>query len=236
MQLASGENVYGTHVICNASTWDVSSLLPEPWKSHVDAQTATMDQCASFMHINATVPKSALPSHAVDSPLPNYVVVRDFAQPLDAPGNVTLVSVPSVVDTSVCRPGYVVAHAYLPATKPLVLWAALETVLAEYVACKRERAKPLWDALARVLQIDEVEGVAETAMVSTPRMHTRFLHSPFGSYGHKGDGRGRGAGIGIPFPWEVDMPGGMHCVGDGVFPGIGCQPWRRARGSWSRAS
>lgn len=221
VQLSSGERVYATHVISNASAWDVSSLLPEPWKSRVDAQVSKMDRCASFMHINVALPKLALSSHTVSKLLPNYVVVRDFTQSLDTPGNVTLVSVPSIVDPSVCPSDYVVAHAYLPATEPFEPWADLDTKSDEYRTMKRQRAKPLWEALQRVFEIDDVEKVVEVAMVGTPRTHARFLHRKYGTYGPRVDARGKGMGIGIPFPGDVTVPRMMHCVGDGVFPGIG---------------
>lgn len=221
VQLTSGECVHATHVISNASAWDVSALLPEPWKSQVEMQVSKMDRCASFMHINIALPKSALSTATLSKLLPNYVIVRNFAQSLDTPGNVTLISVPSVIDPSVCPSDYVVAHAYLPATEPFEPWAELDTRSDEYLELKRQRAKPLWEALQRVFEIDDVENIAEIAMVGTPRTHARFLHRRFGTYGPKVDARGKGMGIGIPFPGDVNVPRMMHCVGDGVFPGIG---------------
>lgn len=225
VELSNGERVHGTHVISNASAWDVSSLLPEPWKSTVDQQVnSTMERCASFMHINIALPVSALPSGLAAKLLPNYVVVRDFSKPLDMPGNVTLVSVPSVLDSSVCPEGYVVAHAYLPATEPYDVWHALDAGSNQYKELKRKRAKPLWQALRRVFEMDteeDVERLAEIVMVGTPKTHSRFLNRRYGSYGPRVDARRKGLGIGVPFPGEVRVPRMMHCVGDGVFPGIG---------------
>lgn len=75
--------------------------------------------------------------------------------------------------------------------------------------------------------------MAEVVRIVTQRTRVRFLNGKTGNTGriglvctpvnsiHTVDVRGGGAEIGIPFPRDVEKPRMIHCVGGGVFLGIG---------------
>lgn len=219
VRLRSGEEIRATEVISNALLSDTASLLPEQWKTRVEKDIEKTEMCASFMHLHVAIPKSAIKAEKL---LPNYAVVRDFSQSLETPGNVSLISLPSLLDHDVCPEGFVIAHAYAPATERYELWRDVGYGSEEYDRMKVERARPLIDAMERIFGVDDLLGVAEISMIGTPLTHERFLFRKDGSYGPKVNAAGgTGLDIGIPLPGGVDFPNHLHCVGDGTFPGIG---------------
>ena len=46
--------------------------------------------------------------------------------PIDAPGNVIIVSIPSVLDPSLAPPGCHTVHAYTAGNEPYELWEGLD--------------------------------------------------------------------------------------------------------------
>lgn len=217
--LRSGEALFARRaVISNVSALDVRKLLPG-WKGEDEKG----EMCESFMHLHMAIRLSdEVMRHVAESGLQaNYVVVDDWALGVERAGNVVLVSMPSVIDESVCPAGYAVLHAYTPATEPYSLWEGVKRGSAQYKKLKRERARPLWKAVGKIFGRDmEGRGEVEFCSVGSPLTHARYLRRARGSYGPKVDAR-RGLGLGLPFPGQGDWPRGFWCVGDGVFPGVG---------------
>lgn len=191
-------------VVSNASVWDTEHLLPEGsnWKSKPP-------ECGSFMHLHLGLKAEALPS---EMPL-HYSVIRDWEEPIDATGNVVIISVPSVVNPALAPEGRHCLHAYLAATEPFELWKGMDRRSPEYAKLKRQRAQPLFEAVERAVP-GGCENI-EMELIGSPLTHARFNRRHAGSYG--------------PFtPAEAGMlPGAstpidglLHC-GDSTFPGIG---------------
>jgi len=71
----------------------------------------------------------------------HYIVVNEWASGVDAPQNVVLISIPSVLDPSLAPPGKHVLHAYTPGTEPYALWEGLNRNSAAYRQLKAQRAE-----------------------------------------------------------------------------------------------
>jgi phytoene dehydrogenase-like protein len=125
-------------VVSNASTWDTVSLLP-PDAVPKELQTRAKDtpQCDSFMHLHLGIDAKDLPS---DLEI-HHIVVNDWSQGVDAPQNVVLISVPSVLDPSLAPAGKHVLHAYTPGSEPYSLWKDLDRQSAAYRQLKAERSE-----------------------------------------------------------------------------------------------
>ncbi|CAN0395214.1 unnamed protein product, partial [Discosporangium mesarthrocarpum] len=99
-------------VVSNASVWDTMRLVPpgalEP--EYVQKREAT-PQCKSFMHVHLGVRAADLEAGGW-RPRCHYAVVGSWDGPIDAPGNVIVVSVPSALDPSLAPEGCHAVHAY----------------------------------------------------------------------------------------------------------------------------
>lgn len=74
-------------------------------------------QCKSFMHVHLGVRCHDLIEASGEgddafNPRCHYAVVADWEKPIDAAGNVIIVSIPSVLDPSLAPPGCHAVHAY----------------------------------------------------------------------------------------------------------------------------
>ncbi|GAB0497175.1 hypothetical protein MMPV_008499 [Pyropia vietnamensis] len=228
--LADGRTVRAMGAVVSNAAADVTAGLlsgdtPAAAAFH-SARVASLDPLPSFLHLHLGVP-------AVDGEPPpplNAAVVRSWTAGVDAPQNVALLSIPSVVEPGVAPAGCHAVHAYAPATEPWELWAPWAGRAADrrdpaYAALKAERSAFLFDAVERVWP-----GAADRAtvrLVGSPVTHARYLRRPTGSYGPAVVAQGlmggvRSGGGALPLP----LPGGggvdrLVCVGDSIFPGIG---------------
>jgi len=202
-------------VISNASVWDTASLLsegPEREAFNAGIEQDGTEECASFMHLHIGVDAEGLPP---DLEM-HHISLESWSAGVDAPQNLVLVSIPSVIDPSMAPPGKHVVHAYTPGSEPADEWRGLERGTPAYEAKKRERAEVLWRAVERA--VPGARARCEIEMIGTPLTHARFLRRKNGTYGGTGwikPGR-RGS------PPSVDSPiPGLLCVGDSQFPGPG---------------
>ena len=139
--------------------------------------------------------------------------VRDWKLGVDAPRNLVLVSVASLLDPSLAPEGCHVVHAYVPATEPYAPWADFDRASKEYREAKEAAAEVLWEAVEK--QIPDVRRRAKVTLIGTPLTHERFLRRDGGSYGpflRATDGMLPGTGTSCP---------NFFCCGDSTFPGIG---------------
>ncbi len=215
VSLASGEVIRVRQaVISNASIWDTLKLLPPRSKASPTVQRFYSERqntpaCPSFMHLHLGIDGSGLPD---DLPC-HFVVVNDWSLGIEAPQNVIVASIPSVLDPSLAPPGKHVVHVYTPANEPFDRWANLKRGSKAYAELKQHRSEALWQAAERY--IPDIRSRCEVTLVGTPLTHAHFLRRDRGSYGPAiAAGQGLFPGSNTPIP-------GLYCCGDSTFPGIG---------------
>ncbi|KAI5056378.1 hypothetical protein GOP47_0028196 [Adiantum capillus-veneris] len=199
-------------VISNASTWDTLRLLPKgALPMDYQERAENTPQCESFMHLHLGLDAKDLPS---DLGI-HHIVVNDWSIGVDAPQNVVLISIPSVLDHNLAPNGKHVLHAYTPGTEPYELWAGLNRRSQEYKRLKSERSEVLWKAVERALGPTFSRDKCEVKLVGTPLTHERFLRRNRGTYGPAIQaGKATFPGSATPIPQ-------LFCCGDSTFPGIG---------------
>ena len=170
--------------------------------------------CKSFMHLHLGVKADALPA---DLP-PQWTVVQSWDVPIDAPGNVVVVSVPSLLDPDLAPEGHHVIHAYCAGSEPFSVWEKFDSKEyrndPEYLKLKEERAAPMWDAIKR--RAPDVEAGVVVRQVGTPLTHARFLRRHRGNYG-----LALAAGGPLEFPKVTTPLPGLYRCGDSTTAGIG---------------
>eukprot|EP00850_Spirogloea_muscicola_P020807 SM000227S07453 [mRNA] locus=s227:188035:190519:+ [translate_table: standard] len=139
VRLRSGQVVRARKaVVSNASIWDTMRLLPPDiipaaYKQSVESTP----QCESLMHLHLGLDGKNLPA---DLGI-HDIVVNDWTVGVNAPQNVVLISIPSVLDPFLAPPGKHVLHAYTPGTEPHELWEGLDRQSKEYKELKDARAE-----------------------------------------------------------------------------------------------
>lgn len=211
VKLQSGEIISATKaVVSNTSAWDLLKLLPPgsvPAKFRQQRQSIAA--CHSFMHLHLGIDAQGLP----DDLACHYIYVKDWQLGVSAPGNVVLMSIPSILDPNLAPPGKHNIHVYTPGNEPYYLWQGLDRKSKAYQQLKHERSQPMWQALERV--IPDIRRRCELTLVGTPLTHERFLRRDRGSYGPA-----IRAGEQL-FPGPHTPISGLLCCGDSTFPGIG---------------
>ncbi|CAN0466838.1 unnamed protein product [Ectocarpus sp. 12 AP-2014] len=165
-------------------------------------------ETGSFMHLHLGIDAEGL--HDLDI---HYTVVESWAVPIDAPQNMFIVSIPTVLDKSLAPEGKHLVHIYTAGNEPYKLWEGMKRGSPEYEALKKERAECMWKALEKI--IPDVRRRTEVELVATPLTHEFFNRRFKGSYGP-----GWRAGE-AEFPGCVTpLKGLLHC-GDSTLPGLG---------------
>jgi phytoene dehydrogenase-like protein len=211
VRLRSGEVVKASKaVISNASIWDTLKILPDGAvpKKFVEQRQVT-PACESFMHLHLGIDgRDIRPDLAC-----HYIVVNDWEQGIDAPQNVVLISIPSVLDPSLAPPGKHTMHVYTPGSEPYDLWQGIDRRSPAYAELKQKRSAVMWQALERI--IPDIHNRVEVNLTGTPLTHERFLRRHRGTYGPAISAR---EGL---FPGPQTPLKGLFCTGDSTFPGIG---------------
>jgi phytoene dehydrogenase-like protein len=217
VMLRGGKTIRARNVVSNAdlkNTYDfVERGACEKFDIERNANLKNVKLCKSFCHVHLGVPASAIPE---DAPPQWTVVGPTWDGPIDAAGKVVVVSVPSKLDPSLAPEGYHVIHAYGAGNEPFDIWKEFEgkTNSPEYAAFKEERAKPIFDAIAR--RAPDARKLAVVEQIASPLTHARFLRRHEGNYGPAIK-----AGSGIEFPAvTTPLPGYYRC-GDSTTAGIG---------------
>ncbi len=197
-------------VVSNASIGDTLKILPETSITQSFKQArGKMPLCHSFMHLHLGLDGQNLPSDLAC----HYIVVNDWQKPINAPQNVVVLSIPSLIDPSLAPAGKQTLHVYTPANEPYELWQGIQRNSAEYQQLKQERAEIMWKGLERI--IPDIRSRCEVTLVGTPLTHERFLRRHRGSYGGA-----IWAGEAV-FPSSATSIPRLWCCGDSTFPGIG---------------
>lgn len=103
-----------------------------------------MPQTNSFLHLHLGIDATDLPK---DLDI-HHLVVNNWGD-LEAPQNVCIASIPSVVDPGLAPPGKAVVHAYTAGSEPYSIWEGLERGSTEYEELKEERTQCLWQVRAQ---------------------------------------------------------------------------------------
>ena len=216
--LADGSNVRARKaVVSNADLWSTRKLVDAATAPDLAAELSErlgrVERCGSFLHLHLGIDATGLPTAPCETFPAQWAVVKDWEAGVDAPRNMVLVSVASLLDPSLAPEGCHVVHAYTPATEPYETWAGLDRSSAEYRQKKAEAAEVLWQAIER--QIPDVRERCKITLVGTPLTHERFLRRDGGTYGPF-----LAATDGMLGGQKTSLPG-LLCCGDSTFPGIG---------------
>lgn len=140
-------------VISNADLWTTRKLVDATrapaLAAELDERLAGLGRCGSFLHLHLGIDAKGLPKEPCESFPAQWAVVKDWEVGVDAPRNMVLVSVASLLDPSLAPDGCHVVHAYTPATEPYESWAHLDRNSAEYRQKKAEAAEVLWQVRRR---------------------------------------------------------------------------------------
>ena len=82
----------------------------------VDATiSAQVTRCDSFLHLHVGIDATGLPTEPSESLPAQWAALDDWDRGVDAPRNLVLVSMASMLDASLAPEGCHVIHAYVPA-------------------------------------------------------------------------------------------------------------------------
>ena len=141
----------------------------------------------------------------------HHIIVEDWTE-MESPYGTLFVSIPSLLDPSICPPGTHVFHAFSPDW--VDAWTGLEP--GEYEKKKEQVADSFIATLEKYFP--GLKAGTLQREVGTPRTHRKFLNRVDGSYGPIPSRRPLGM-LGMPFN-RTDIEG-LYCVGDSTFPGQG---------------
>lgn len=215
VQLADGRVIRGKTIISNATRWDTfENLLKDaPQEVAMPASEASFREkytkSPSFVSIHMGIREIDSISRATGTEC-HHIIVEEWKKMMDPLGTL-FVSIPSLLDPSLCPEGCHVFHTFSPD------WIDNWNVTGEEYLQKKERvAEEFIQRLEKIFP-----GLSEAIIfkeVGTPRTHRRFLNRIDGTYGPIPSRRPFGM-VGMPFN-TTDVPG-LYCVGDSTFPGQG---------------
>ena len=183
-------------VVSNADPYVTKKLLQkadisEEVKAYMEKLTETdpskdgIADLRSFIHIHAGIDATGLPEQpSADFPA-QWAVIKDWDLPegVEAPRNIVLCSMPSLIDPSLAPEGKHVLHAYVPATEPSEWWEGMDRKSDEYKKKKEEAADFLWSAIEQYVPNARDRAEPGTVQIATPLTHERFLRRTRGAYG-----------------------------------------------------
>jgi phytoene dehydrogenase-like protein len=153
--------------------------LPVEMAEEMDALLSNSDkgiaELPSFIHLHAGIDATGLPDvPSADFPA-QWAVIRDWEVGVEAPRNIVLCSMASLIDPTMAPEGKHVLHAYTPATEPYENWAGMDRRSDEYKKKKEEAADFLWSAIEEYIPDARKRAVPGTVQIGTPLTHERFL-------------------------------------------------------------
>jgi len=232
VKLSDGSVIKAKNVVSNADPFVTSKLLSKARSegkttdefnaymdqlTNVDIENGGIANLKSFIHIHAGIDATGLPPVASADFPTQWAVIRDWDKPggVEAPRNIVLCSMPSLIDPDLAPEGKHVLHAYVPATEPYEWWEGLDRNGEEYKKKKEEAADFLWSAIEEYVPDARNRAVKGTVQIGTPLTHERFLRRTNGAYGPRVDA-GKETLPGHKTPLK-----GLSLCGDYTFPGIG---------------
>lgn len=209
VRLADGRVFRGKTVVSNATRWDTfEGMIGEERLPESERLFRTRYKKApSFLSIHIGIKADVLPPGSEC----HQIIVEDWER-MEDPYGTLFVSIPSLLDPSLCPEGTHTFHAFTPDW--IDNWSGLER--PEYERKKEEVADAIVARLERIFP-----GLKEGTIlreVGTPRTHRRFLNRSDGSYGPIPSRRPLGM---LSMPFNRTSIKGLYCVGDSTFPGQG---------------
>lgn len=210
---------YVTSKLLDSTQLDQTMIEYMKAMTNTDKSTGGVEDLKSFIHIHAGIDAAGLPTEASADFPAQWAVIRDWDLPegVEAPRNIVLCSMPSLIDPSLAPEGKHVLHAYVPATEPYADWAGLDRNSDEYKKKKEEAADFLWRAIEEYVPDARKRAVPGTVQIASPLTHERFLRRTRGAYGPRVE-----VGGGQSLPGHKTPLKNFYMVGDYTFPGIGC--------------
>jgi len=126
-------------VVSNASVWDTTLLLGESINKEKAVKNLDTPRTGSFVHLHIGIDATGLPADLES----HYSVINNW-EPIDAPQNHVIISIPSTLDPTMAPPNCHVIHAYAAANEPFELYEGLSPSSEEYKKLKEERCDFLW--------------------------------------------------------------------------------------------
>jgi len=182
-----------------------------------EQNTEHIPNLKSFIHIHAGIDATGLPTEASADFPAQWAVIRDWDAPegVEAPRNIVLCSMPSLIDPTMAPENKHVIHAYVPATEPYSWWENMDRKSEEYKKKKEEAEDFLWSAIEEYVPNARDRAVKGTVQIGTPLTHERFLRRSRGAYGPRVEaGKNKLPGHKTPI-------NDLYFTGDYTFPGIG---------------
>ena len=121
-----------------SDTWNTRKLVPENINPEFDSLMSSLLQktpkLSSFIHLHAGIDSTGLPPLPTPEFPTQWAYIKDWTLPrgVEAPRNVVLVSMPSLIDPTLAPANKHVIHAYTPATEPYEEWKDLDRKSNEY--------------------------------------------------------------------------------------------------------
>jgi len=166
------------------------------------------NKCDSFLHIHLGFHADGLedlPIHAIH--------VDDWEKGITAERNISVFSIPSVLDKNMAPKGKHVLHGYTPANEPWEIWENLNPKELEYRNLKEERCSIFLNAVRKF--IPDIDQRIDLKMLGNPITHKKFTNTYCGSYGPA-----LSAAKGL-FPGCKTPVKNLLTCGASTFPGIG---------------
>lgn len=207
------QRIYAKHIFSNASLWDtVQHLLPADSLPTAYRRAAMGTPAVeSFMHAHMAIPSKGL--HDI---IGHHAVIIDSSQDISIPGNVVMISIPTMWSPDLAPDGWHIIHAYT--LEDYDKWPALAKNRKAYEAAKKTAAQPLFQAIRHVIpDLDaRLEEKGSILKLGSPLTHARFNRRYKGTYGAAIDAGKE------EFEWPGDIPiKGLKRCSDSTFPGIG---------------
>ena len=154
----------------------LDSLMGQQDTSSLKKRLGETPQTDSFMHLHVGIDGTGLEGLDI-----HYTVINEWESGIDAPGNMVVISIPTVCDPGMAPAGKHVVHAYTAGNEPYEMFQGLDRMSEEYKQLKKERAQVLYKAIERV--IPDLRERIEVELIGSPLTHERFLRRPQGTYG-----------------------------------------------------
>ena len=216
--VVSNADPYATTKFLDENKLDNKMIRYMKSMTNTDKSTGGVEDLKSFIHIHAGIDATGLPTEASADFPAQWAVIRDWNMPegVEAPRNIVLCSMPSLIDPSMAPEGKHVIHAYVPATEPYADWAHLERGSEQYEKKKEEAANFLWSAIEEYVPDARKRAIPGTVQIASPLTHEHFLRRTRGTYGPRVE-----VGSGQALPGHKTPLKDFYMVGDFTFPGIG---------------
>ena len=234
VRTADGRTLRAKSIISNATRWDTfGRLLPETKvpKEEIEFRDR-YKKSPSFLSIHMRVDAETLlrghregikgktrkgahvnNSKLDDEELQCHHIVLESWQQMEDPRGTLFVSIPSLLDRSLCPEGSHVFHAFTPD------WVDAWTKLTpEEYELEKERVADEIVARLEAAAFPLLSKSIISREVGTPKTHRRFLNRADGSYGPIPSRKPTGM---LGMPMNTTAVPGLYCVGDSTFPGQG---------------